>query len=135
MTWWSKKAASSTLKMGSWCSPMGRATRRGLPPPQPPPRPLPYTASIGIYTDGGTTAILNQSFGTVSNAAAYHLELRIFNASARKSITGNKYSDVNLSSGHTATANTGFVNALQLTHGGASNTMTLCTAVLYGWRR
>jgi hypothetical protein len=93
------------------------------------------TASIGIYTDGDTTAILNQNFGTVSNAAAYHLEVRIFNASARKSITGEKYSETSLASGHTATANTGFVNALQLTHGGASNTMTLCTAVLYGWRR
>jgi hypothetical protein len=93
------------------------------------------TASVGISTDGGTSQFLSVNIGTASTASSYRISCQIANGQGRKAIQATKYNAALVVHGYTATANTGFINAVQLTHGGTSNTMAICSATLFGLKR
>jgi len=95
------------------------------------------TASVGVYTDGGTTPFL--SLGTSSATASTNqiiaLDLKVFGGDGRpiKSLRSDTTKQTNLfNTAITATANTGFVNAIKWR---VSATITAGMAVLFGWRK
>lgn len=100
------------------------------------PNGLSLTASAAIYTDGGTTAMLAITCGTVSAGAFYHLTLRSYNGGGFKTLQMENATAAARTQGVTATSNVGFVNCIRLLHGtAASATISVGTAQLFGLRR
>lgn len=94
------------------------------------------TASVAIYTDGGTTPILSITQSTVSNGVVYRMETNVLLGAGYKALRGQKVSDNGNFTFNTATANTGFVNAIKLLHGtAASATISSGVAMLIGYLR
>ena len=94
------------------------------------------TTSAAIYTDGGTTAILGlaTASNTLSTGQAVALNIRVMggNGLGLKTLDVEAAKATNLvTRAVTATANTGFVNALKFF---VSATVSTGMAVLYGWR-
>lgn len=94
------------------------------------------TATINVFTDGGTSAIMSAAFVPVaSGAGIYSLDWNTWGGNGRGSpftyyviySAGTGAS----SGGTTATANTSFVNCVRFTQ---SVTMSSGMAVLIGWR-
>lgn len=100
------------------------------------PNGLSLTASAAIYTDGGTTAMLPLTVGTVSQAAFYHITLRAYLGGGFKTLQHENATAAARTQGVTATSNVGFVNCIRLMHGTAvSATISVGTAQLFGLRR
>ena len=92
------------------------------------------TASIAIYSDGGTTPFLNGGSLTLSVSHGA-ISVDILDSGAFKSIRGTKHTVVVAPAGfHTATANTAVINCIQVA-AGASVTLSAGIAQLYGWYR
>lgn len=92
------------------------------------------SVNLNIYTDGGTTTILTCG-GLGSATASYmFLDADIFNGTAFKGIAGKRITNAVVAQAATATANTGFINALQVSVG-TSLTLSSGYAQLYGRRR
>jgi hypothetical protein len=92
------------------------------------------TASVAIYTDGGTTPIMSLNVGTISGAQNY-VVARIFNGTAHKSINiQGTVVGTTVKNGITNTANTGVLNCVKLILGALTPTMSAGQAYLYGWR-
>jgi hypothetical protein len=92
------------------------------------------TASVAIYTDGGTTPIMSLNVGTISGAQNY-VVARIFNGTAYKSINiQGTVVGTTVKNGITNTANTGVLNCVKLILGALTPTMSAGQAYLYGWR-
>jgi hypothetical protein len=94
------------------------------------------TASMAIYTDGGTTAMLNMNVSTVSNAAAHQIRAVVNLGGGYKAMQASKAVAGNIFFFSTATANSGFVNCIRLQHGtAASATLSTGVAQLIGYLR
>lgn len=94
------------------------------------------TASVAIYTDGGTTPFLSFNAGTVSAGAFYNLTCRVALGGGFKTLQYENATAAARTQGFTATSNTGFVNALALAHGtAASATISIGLVQLFGLRR
>lgn len=95
------------------------------------------TASAAIYTDGGTTAFLSLRTASTTQSAnqIISVEYHVYGGDGRpiKLLEVNSRKQTNLQTfAVTATANTGFVNAIKYF---SSATITAGMAVLYGFRK
>lgn len=95
------------------------------------------TTSAAIYTDGGTTPFLNlaTASATASTNQIIALEYQIYGGDGRPvklmHVRSNRQTNLQTAAA-TATANTGFVNAMRFF---TSATITAGMAVLHGWRK
>lgn len=95
------------------------------------------TSSAAIYTDGGTTAFLSlaTASNTMSFAQVVAIDFTVYGGDGQETkvlrVDGSKKTNI-ATIAVTATANTGFVNAIRYS---TSATLTAGMAVLYGWRK